>query len=353
MKALFLSNEKPASRSQIQPFYNYRRELEDIYDFRFDEHILNHLGSFELNELDRYDVVFVQTRFFRQNHPLLVTLLRGIRGQRVVLDDEASSSRCIFQAAPLADLYVKKQVLRNFDDYRYQYPNDRIHAFYVDVAEGRHTRRPLEIPDDFRLKLYSGWNIGTTWNFEELVGEAAAGSRVEHRPLDISMRLSVDIENPTHWFYRHRQRALESLEALSDSFHVLASKQIVPSTQYHSELRSSKMCLSPWGYGEICYRDFEAIMAGALLIKPPMDYIATNPDIYRPGETYVQVRADFSDLREVCAYYLDHEAERLRITRTAHDAYNAYFTERTFLRQMGEILSRLANGGSRNSDRAA
>ena len=83
-------------------------------------------------------------------------------------------------------------------------------------------------------------------------------------------------------------------------------------------------------------------MAGALLIKPPMGHLATTPDIYSAGETFVPVRADFSDLRAVCEHYLTHEEERLRITRTALQRYQAYFQEKTFVAQMGEMMARLA-----------
>ena len=38
--------------------------------------------------------------------------------------------------------------------------------------------------------------------------------------------------------------------------------------------------LSPFGWGEICYRDFEATLGGNLLLKPNMDHIKTWPNIY-------------------------------------------------------------------------
>ena len=317
---------------------------EELHDFRSVERVLSQIDHFELDELDRFDVVFVQSSYFRKHQALLNALLRSTAAQKVILDDEASTTRCAFGAAPLVNLYVKKQVLRNFDDYRYQYRSQRIHAYLVDAAEGEARRPgPLEVPDAFRDKLYTGWNIGTSKSLRSLLQrcEAAGAHPTEPRPIDISMRISVDIQEHSHWYYRHRQRALESLLALGDSFRVHASKQIVASDHYYRELGASKICLSPWGYGEICYRDFEAIMYGALLVKPPMDHLLTNPNVYRPGETFVQVRADFSNLGEVCAYYLDHGEERRCITQAALAAYRAYFSERTFLEQMGEILARL------------
>ena len=59
-------------------------------------------------------------------------------------------------------------------------------------------------------------------------------------------------------------------------------------------LRSTKVVVSPWGYGEWCWRDFEAIRAGCVLMKPRCD-VVTAPDVYRDGwlEWY---NPDHSDL---------------------------------------------------------
>jgi hypothetical protein len=38
--------------------------------------------------------------------------------------------------------------------------------------------------------------------------------------------------------------------------------------------------ISPFGWGEMCYRDFEAALGGAYLIKPDMSHLVTWPNIY-------------------------------------------------------------------------
>ena len=68
---------------------------------------------------------------------------------------------------------------------------------------------------------------------------------------------------------------------------------------YNRELRTAAGVLSPFGYGEECLRDFEAVVHGAVLIKPSMDHVETWPDIYRPWRTYFPCRWDASDLSEV------------------------------------------------------
>lgn len=60
--------------------------------------------------------------------------------------------------------------------------------------------------------------------------------------------------------------------------------------------------LSPYGWGEICYRDFEATIGGSYLIKPDMSHIDTWPNIYE-RDMYYPLCWDFSNLHELTALF--------------------------------------------------
>ena len=77
---------------------------------------------------------------------------------------------------------------------------------------------------------------------------------------------------------------------------------------YERELLDSRMCLSPWGYGELCWRDYEAICAGCLLVKPASDYVETWPRMFEAGVTYMACRPDLSDLGDVVERALSQPA---------------------------------------------
>jgi hypothetical protein len=68
--------------------------------------------------------------------------------------------------------------------------------------------------------------------------------------------------------------------------------------EYVRAMLRSKAALSPWGWGEPCHRDYEAMCLGCVLIKPAMDHVTCWPGIYRPGETFVPCHLDFSDAPE-------------------------------------------------------
>jgi len=67
---------------------------------------------------------------------------------------------------------------------------------------------------------------------------------------------------------------------------------------YIDLMLNSKITVSPWGWGEACYRDYEAIMCGCSVIKPrSINKMVSIPDIYK--EPYVVFcEPDWSDLAE-------------------------------------------------------
>lgn len=54
--------------------------------------------------------------------------------------------------------------------------------------------------------------------------------------------------------------------------------------------------VSPWGWGEWSHKDFEAIMAGCLLVKPGADSYIMYPNLHQAGVTIINVKPDFSDM---------------------------------------------------------
>ena len=66
--------------------------------------------------------------------------------------------------------------------------------------------------------------------------------------------------------------------------------------EYLKKLQQSKISIGAFGWGEVCYREFEAIKMGAAVIFPNVDYIETWPNIYRDNYSYVSYKLDFSNL---------------------------------------------------------
>lgn len=102
----------------------------------------------------------------------------------------------------------------------------------------------------------------------------------------------------------HRKLAYDIVAKCADSLSVgtetRKSDNRMNKSEYLKSLRESKVCVSPWGYGERCHRDYEAILSGCVLVKPDTSFLEMFPDLFDPArDLYVPCRVDFSDLPEI------------------------------------------------------
>jgi hypothetical protein len=147
-----------------------------------------------------------------------------------------------------------------------------------------------------RLKL-SGWNLGHL--NPHLIEKMPPLNPV--KPHDVCAIYQGDHkENYEHTirndipYTEHRKGAWEILDDKFDS-----RKEKLPQDQYFQYLYDSKVALSPFGMGEVCFRDFECFNVGTIMIKPDMSMVLTEPNIYIDKETYFAVNYDWSNLNEV------------------------------------------------------
>ncbi|MGF1643116.1 MAG: glycosyltransferase [Thiotrichales bacterium] len=115
----------------------------------------------------------------------------------------------------------------------------------------------------------------------------------------------------------------------------------VPYKEFKRQLRSARIAFSPWGWGEITDRDFRIVNAGALLMKPDMSHLQTDPDIFIAGETYAPVAWDLADLEEQCDYYLSRPREIRRIAANAYEAYRGFFKNQIIVRKLEALIEAL------------
>ena len=102
----------------------------------------------------------------------------------------------------------------------------------------------------------------------------------------------------------------------------------MPVEAFHACLRDAKIFVSPYGYGEYSWKDYESIYSGCVLVKPACDFVISHGfDIYSSGVNYVPCKPDFSDLPAVLESILaepdkwgafSHEA-RLRLEAAARE----------------------------------
>jgi hypothetical protein len=193
----------------------------------------------------------------------------------------------------------------------------------------------LEDYKDIRL---TGWNIGyhnmqcldfVDSNLEKNV-DVCAIYHAQH-PENYDHKVRNDI-----LYNQHRKTAWSILEKRKDLNFVKDSR---PANEYKEILQRSKMIISPFGMGEVCHRDFEAIQFGSILIKPDMDKVKTAPNIYKAMETYIPVKLDWSDLNEKIQFVLDNYNECREISKNARRVFEKEYSAQNILLHWRDEIS--------------
>lgn len=93
---------------------------------------------------------------------------------------------------------------------------------------------------------------------------------------------------------------------------------------YFSEIRNSKVVVSPFGWGELNVpRDYEVALSGSILLKPDISHIDTWPDIFNK-DTVVQYKWDLSNLLEVSQKVINNYEDYIDYAIRLQDQYKSY-----------------------------
>ncbi|MCO5978911.1 glycosyltransferase family protein [Ideonella oryzae] len=243
------------------------------------------------------------------------------------------------------DRYVKKHAFADRSAYLRSYQGKSNLTDHLSRTQGlvltEHAVQASEPLNADQLgKISVGWNIGLDDKIVDLF-RSLPEPRLDGRSVDIASRAYVP---PTLWTHGLRAPVVEQLERMSARFRVMAPRDRVGQAQYYRELLDAKLCVSPFGFGEICWRDFEAILCGCVLVKPDMGHVRTQPDLFIPGETYLPVRWDYADLAEQCEQLLADDARRQAMARRARSVLAQALGEDWFLSRFTELLPSLPQG---------
>ena len=125
----------------------------------------------------------------------------------------------------------------------------------------------------------------------------------------------------TELLSRHRYIAAQEILKLQDRATIIGTGRVVPGPEFPTFLQSAKMFVSPYGYGEYSWKDFEAIYAGCVLIKPPMSGIRVGLfDLYAEKRHHVEADLWYSNLREIVTEILDNLGDYERRTEQTRQA---------------------------------
>jgi len=189
-------------------------------------------------------------------------------------------------------------------------------------------------------RMVVGWNIALDDKIYELA-QVIPPAPTNEKTIDVLCRASLAED---FWIFPMREAAVRAIQKLAHRYEVSAPRARVSQEAYYREMVSFRIFVSPFGCGELCWRDFESILAGALLAKPDMSHLTTLPDLFVAGETYAPVAWDYSDLEEVCSRYLDDEPLRQKIALQARRRLISALSEDWFLERFADVMDRFDVG---------
>lgn len=253
----------------------------------------------------------------------LSTFLEGF-SKSVWFDTHDSSGMLRTYVVPLVDTYAKSQLMKNPDYYNEQHLTgvsfrDFVHEKFG-VADAALYKGPIGAGTS---KLRVGWNLMMMdWRAPTASGirnrirsyvpartspPLATGPPLRDRRVDISYRVGFHDNSPTVSWWRRKPLELFRDLAPRRPGGILSGGRL-DADRYLSELRNSVIGPSPFGIGEIAFRDFEVMMSGAVLLKPRMEHLITYPTLFVENETYVAYEWDHSDLLDKAELILSNPA---------------------------------------------
>lgn len=309
-RALFLSVIDEISLTQIFPFFIYAPDLRiEARELPIARYRAGHNPYISQG----VDIVFLQT-WFDLTDDAMNTLLDSIAkdwpaAKIVYLDWFAPAD--LRYAKVLNDrvaVYVKKQALRDFSQYNQPTQGHTNLSDYYSKRFGLHLPvTTFEVPQTFKDKLVFGAGFENSPRILSMLR-----SKPRQRSIDLHARVQA---NGTDWYTAMRDEAHRAAMSLRGN---VARNGRVSHRAYRRELLSSRMCFSPFGYGEVCWRDYEAMAAGAVVLKPNMDHLQLADDVFTK-QTYLPLRWDLSDLVDVVEASMEDGKLLDRLSANARD----------------------------------
>ena len=226
--------------------------------------------------------------------------------------------------------YFKNQLLRDRAQYAQPHYGGRLYTDFYHGTAGVADTEPLKpepvVDAPKRAKLRVSWNSGFADYGTGGIIRREAYARLKlpmllrrpggfiapraQRTIDLGFRMTLN--------YRRQTVAYQRSEAARRL--TLAPEARLSRRAFMRELANTKVVLSPFGWGEINLRDYEACIAGAALLKPDMSHLETWPDLYA-SDCYVGFRWDFFDLVEQAERAVSDDQFRISVAERAQESY--------------------------------
>ena len=332
----------------IYPVYQSLNLINESVDLKIDYSVDN----------KTYDLIFIDSKFFYEEFnkfktsSIFDTLIKlKKKCNRLIYCDNEASLFINNQVYKYVDFYLKSKLPSNKNYYNLQYYGLRSFTdFYHKKfkVEDETVAYSNKIPFNNQKKNMLGWNNGICdyslfsnlrrkiFSITKIIRLLEFGCKNNIKKNNLSSRISQNYSRNTINFQR---------DFILKNFSYVKDTERVNKLKYFKELSQSYSSLSPFGWGEICYRDFEIFYNSSMLIKPTMNHIKTWPDYYKHEDTYLGFSWDFSNFDNILSK-IDNKEYCINIGTRGNNFYMNYFREEgkiLFTNYINNIFAKLTD----------
>jgi len=273
----------------------------------------------------------------------------SLRGTRLIwFDSRDSAGNCQFDVMPFVDLYLKRQLYRDRSAYLKTLYGGRQFSDYYHRNYGVHEEpggdvaydvpfRPHEVAPDIGStdKMRVAWGCGAEFHWPLFRQPQAQIGYFSRRYLQRALRSvyavpdTIPVSKARAYdvcaLFDHKRYSMKTVGyqrriGLEHAMRLETSRKVtgrVPKTEFYNTLADSAVAVSVFGWGEVCYREYEATYCGASILMADMSGIETFPNFYQPGVYYTPFAWDFSDFAEKFDGLMANPSARLDMAENA------------------------------------
>lgn len=315
------------------PFIVFQRELRDAgVKIRF-------FKGADKPRLSDCDVLFVESRFYshrwaRDGDERVLAEISNLAAKVPIVWFDISDSTGWLQpqVLPFVRYYCKSQLYKDLTLYMKPQYGNRIwtdYYFRTRSIQDLCPAKPRIVTEQESLrKLRLSWNSGIAdyrlfgpqimalrqffpLNFLFQIPQHFTSPKKE-RSIPKSCRMGLSYERDSVAY--QRKQIHDFLEGEMDT-------KKLSRHAYFVEMRNTRLVVSPFGFGEITLKDFEATLCGATLLKPDMSHMVTWPNLFRKDETMISHAWDLSDFEEKCSEAIECPGKLVELATAAQNEY--------------------------------
>lgn len=277
--------------------------------------------SIEITDSNDFDFMFIgMNDFINKNIPLSESIDWGLSnidkisngGDYFLFDGSDSHSLMgaieVFEKSKAIYLF-KNQLHRDKNNYKIK---KSFNKWFFE------TNNRLDISYDISDELWEKIKL-TGWNMMANVPQHKQYVNInKNKKIDVCAIFgigSLEQKNYDHTirnddlYKKHRQDIFDVVERLSKKYNVVYGRKSFQ--EYMQILYDSKVCISPFGMGEIRQGDGEAVQLGTTICKENMSRYDFGSNVWIENKTYIPFKYDCSDLYDVLETFINNYNEEI------------------------------------------